>query len=82
MKRNQITTLDKLQPGDRFHFPDDKKKIVMQVIGQPQPPIAGRVICVPALIMDSPNLDNINLGNYKKAYHSQREVTYLRSINN
>lgn len=75
MKRGEITTVDKLIPGDRFYKKTDRKKIAFEFIG---PESYGKYkVCNSAFIL--PNL-NPPL-NKTIVFNGTTEIVFLRNIN-
>lgn len=81
MKKNEITTVDKLQIGDRFYFLNDTNKVVWELIQQEKKQTMYRTYSHFCLLgsyadrVDCPQKRNLN----SKGVMANTRVVYLRS---
>lgn len=84
MNRNEVTTAENLQIGDRFYKLGDKKKEVLQMI-QHEAKVTHfrtyKLFCCPSLAIDN-NLMNQKLKDYQiKPIIKETQVVFLKNVN-
>lgn len=82
MKRNEITTIDKLAIGDRFYFASDKHKVVWEKVDGDTKRTPWQTYtqwALPGEIADRPNASDEYKRQSKKSVRKQTQVVYLRS---
>jgi hypothetical protein len=81
MKKNEVTTVDKLQIGDRFYFLNDKNKVVWEKIEHEVKTTKYRTYNHFALLGSYADIvkDRIKRRNNSKGMQPNTRVVYLKS---
>lgn len=81
MKRNEVTTMDKLSQGDRFYFANDKKRLVWQKVEHEKTQTRYKTykhFALLASVVDNPCMKEEYKRNLIKAVNKETGVVFLR----
>lgn len=81
MKKNEVTTADNLQIGDRFYFLNDKNKVVWEMVEHEKKVTNYQTYsnwCIPASVSDGRGSETFKAA-YVKPIRKETKVVYLRS---
>ncbi|WP_437918420.1 hypothetical protein [Sphingobacterium sp. LRF_L2] len=81
MKKNELTTANSLQTGDRFYFQADKNKVVWEMVDHEKKTTNFQTYtkwCMPASISDGRGSETFKAA-YVKPLRKETKVVYLRS---